>query len=95
MMRKKCVFLLGMIFSVALCGCNANIDANAIRDFSDSVNQFAESIQSMQSDVDMVNKAISDGVENANAVMEWYTEEAFKDIPNVDTPLDEEDVRNH
>ncbi len=93
-MSKKYALLVELFLGVTLCGCNANIDANTIQNFTDTVNQFAESVQSIQTDVNSVNDAISSSVENINTVMEYYNEEAFKDIPNVDTPLDEEDVNN-
>ncbi len=94
-MRKLMVLLAAGITCIGLTACTGTeFDPAVIEEFGRSVENVSSSFDEISGYVEEVQGAVKEGIDNTNAVMEWYKTEAWADNPWISTPITEDEVED-
>ena len=92
-MKKLIVLMVTGIFCMGLTACDASqFDASAIEDVSRSIEEVSSSVEEISEYVGEIREEVQAGIDETNAVMEWYKTEAWANNPWISTPVTEEEV---
>ncbi len=92
-MKKLIVLISTGIICMGLTACDATqFDASAIQDVSRSVEEVSSSVEEISDYVGEIQESVQAGIDETNAVMEWYKTEAWANNPWISTPVTEEEV---
>lgn len=94
-MKKLSVLLIAMVGCLSLSACEGTeFDPSAIENMTRTVDEVTSTLDDMQTYIGDIQKSVQAGIDNTNAVMEWYKTEAWEDNPWISTPITEDQVED-
>ncbi|MCR5357653.1 MAG: hypothetical protein K6E63_09680 [Lachnospiraceae bacterium] len=92
-MKKLMVLMVAGIVCMGLTACEGTeFDPSAISEVSRQVEEVTASVEEISEYVGEIQSSVQEGIDEANAVMEWYKTEAWANNPWISTPVTEEEV---
>ena len=94
-MKKLSVLLIAMVGCLSLSACEGTeFDPSAIENMTRTVDEVTSTLDDMQTYIGEIQESVQAGIDNTNAIMEWYKTEAWEDNPWISTPITEDQVED-
>ncbi|MCR5507898.1 MAG: hypothetical protein K6F34_04340 [Lachnospiraceae bacterium] len=92
-MKKLILMLTAGIVCIGLAACNTEqLDPSVISDVTRTVDEVSDSVEEISGYVGEIRESVQQGIDEANAVMEWYKADAWANNPWISTPVTEDEV---